>query len=173
MKLKYAINKATKHQIKDHLCRVNEDFSVPLRTYVDINQYAKKLADRAICVEIFANEKLVGLLAIYLNVEEKFIFGSNFSIDKEYRGKGLELFKVLLNTVSKSQNLNDMSIEMQQVSNQFIGALSEVAKTEEPILKSIHTEVHHSNRRLIMYYKRLGFKEVETSNESIYLIREI
>ncbi|WP_271424726.1 hypothetical protein [Aequorivita sinensis] len=173
MKLKYAINKATIHQIKDHLIRVDEDFAIPLRTYVDINHYAKKLADRAICVEIFAEEKLVGLLAIYYNVEEKFIFGSNFSIDKEYRGKGLELFKVLLNTVSKSQNLNDMSVEMQQVSNQFIGALSEVAKAEEPIIKSIHTEVHHSNRRLILYYKRLGFKEVETSNESIYLIREI
>lgn len=169
----YSFNKSTEQQIKDHLWRVDTDFATPLHSYADIAQYARKLAASAIRVESFIELNLVGLLAVYYNSEKQFIFGSNFSIEKEYRGKGMDLFNVLLNSVSKPQNQIVISPEMQQVSNQFLGALAEVAKPEKLIIKSIHTEVHNTNRRLILYYKRLGFKEVKIINESIYLIKDL
>lgn len=173
MKVNYVLNMGTEQQIKDHLWRVDADFVIPLHSYADIDQYARKLADSAIRVESFAGENLVGLLAIYFNAKEQFIFGSNFSIEKEYRGKGVELFNVLLNAVSKPQKQTDVSEELQRISEQFLEALAEVAKPEKLSIKSIHTEVHHTNRRLILYYKRLGFEEVKTVNESIYLIKEL
>lgn len=173
MKINYVFNKATEQQIKDHLWRVDADFVIPLHSYADIAQYARKLAASAIRVESFVGGNLVGLLAVYYNSEKQFIFGSNFSIEKEYRGKGMELFNVLLNAVSKPQDQIDISPEMQQVSDQFLRALAEVANPKKLVIKSIHTEVHNSNRRLILYYRRLGFKEVETINESVYLIKEL
>ena len=169
----YSFNKATEQQIKDHFWRVDADFSPPLHTYVDISIYAEKLATSSVRLEIFIEANLIGLIAGYYNSDKQFLFGSNFSIEKEYRGKGMELFNVLLIFMGNNQEQFNLSPEMKEIGIQFLEALKEDAKPAKLVMKSIHTEVHHSNRRLILYYKRLGFKEVETTNESIYLIKEI
>jgi|SRR5690554_7345594 len=173
MNLNYTFNKSTEQQIRDHLWRVDSDFAIALHTSVDIDDYARKLASSAIRVESFIGDKLVVLMALYYNHEKQFIFGSNFSIEKEYRGKGMELFKVLLNAIRNPKKPINMRLEMEVVGKQFLEVLENEAKPKELIVNSIHTEVHHTNRRLILYYRRLGFKEVKVRDGSIYLIMDL
>lgn len=169
----HSFNKSTEQQIKDHFWRVDADFTPPLHTYVDIAQYAQKLATSSVRLEIFIGGNLIGLIAGYYNPEKQFIFGSNFSIEKEYRGKGMELFNVLLSFMGSNQDQVILSPEMKEIGIQFLEALTEDAKPAKLVMKSIHTEVHKTNRKLILYYKRLGFKEVKIINESIYLIKDL
>src|SRR5699024_1711931 len=96
----YSFNKATEKQIKDHLWRVDTDYKPPLHTYVNIDHYANKLATSAIRLENFDEKKLIGLMAGYYNLENHFIFISNFSMEKDYRGKGMELVIGLLRFLS-------------------------------------------------------------------------
>lgn len=167
----YSFNKATEQQIKDHLWRVDVDYKPPLHTYVNIDQYAKKLATSAIRLENFNDEKLIGLMAGYYNLENQFIFISNFSIEKNYRGKGMELVTGLLRFLSG--DLKNVSPEIQKIGSQIITVLAKDTKPNKSVVKTIHTEVRNDNQKLISFYKNLGFKEAKNQNESTYLIIDL
>lgn len=173
MKINYFFNKSTEEQIKDHLWRMDSDFLPPLHTYVAIDDYAKKLYENAFRIDYFVDSKLIGLIGLYYNPEEKFIFVSNFSIEKEYRGKGMALIKTLMDFAAGNYDNADISSEMQKVGIEFIKVLKEIAKPHRPVIKSLRTEVRNANRKSLLLYKRLGFKEVDIKNEFTYLIKEI
>lgn len=173
MEIKYAFNKSTEQQIRDHLWRMDPDFSPPLHTYVDINLYARKLAINAVRIDSYYGSKLVGLIATYYNPEKEFLYVSNISIEKDYRGKGIELSRCLVYFLAGDQELKGYDPEIQKLANDWLTVLTNDAKPAKLIIRSIHTEVRNVNRKALLFYKRLGFNEVITENESIYLIKEL
>lgn len=169
--LVYSFNKATEQDIKDHLYRVDQDFKPALHTYVDIDKYSQKLAKSAVCLEYFKEEQLIGLMAGYYNAEKQSLFITNFSIEKQYRGQGMELIIELI--LLFEAKFSEVSPEILTLGQDFGKVLQiNLEGTEKPI-KYIHTEVRNDNNSLIFFYKKLGFFESEKAKDSTYLIRKI
>ncbi len=82
-------NTQSAQQIKIHLLKVNECFFPPLNTYINIEEYAKKLFDKAISFEALEEGVLIGLVAGYHNIDENIFFISNVSVDPNFQGKGI------------------------------------------------------------------------------------
>lgn len=169
----YSFNKATEEQIKDHLWRVDTDYKPPLHTYVDIAQYARKMATSAVRLEYFIGTNLISLMAGYYNPEKHFLYISNFSIEKEYRGKGMELVIELIKFLGKNQNQAIIRPEIKEIGLQFFEVLTKEMALGKPIIKTIQTEVRNDNHKLILFYKKLGFRDVKIENESTYLIIDL
>lgn len=168
---RFSFNESSVKQIQDHLWRVDQDFKPPLHTYINIDEYAQKLADSAIRLESFDRDKLISIMAGYYNVSEKFIFVSNFSIEREYRGQGMELVMNLLNFLKGKQN--EIPIHIQKVGDRLLRLISEKNPSSHPEIKSIHTEVRNANPELIHFYKQIGFEELKKNKEATYLIKSL
>jgi len=85
----------TLKHIQEHLTICSSNFIPNLDSYVNIDNYSKKIFEQATLFTKFDGDKLVGLIAAYDNPTEKFGWVTNVSIDPEYCGKGLatELLK--------------------------------------------------------------------------------
>lgn len=167
----YSFNKSTAQQIRDHLWRVDEDFKPALHTYVDIDAYAQKLAKSSFRLEYYGEDKLIGLMASYYNPEKQFLFITNFSIERKYRGRGMELIMGLLNYL-EDQN-SPVSPEILVLARDFAKILFKNLDDKKIPISSIHTEVRNANQKLISFYKKIGFYEFKKDQNSTYLIREI
>lgn len=127
-----------------YLC--DEDFIPKLSSRVNIGNYCNKLLSKADIISLHLNEKLVGVLAIYLNdFINKVAFISSVCILKEYRGLGFS--KILL------EKAFDIS-------------------KEKKFLK-IKLEVGKNNLPAITLYKNFGFKESENLSETIIMQYDI
>lgn len=169
--LVYSFNKSTVQDIKDHLYRVDQDFKPALHTYVDIDSYSQKLAKSAVCLEYFKGAELVGLMAGYYNPEKQFLFITNFSIERQFRGQGMELIMELLKLFEAKYS--EVSSEILKLGEDFWKVLQINIETNEKPIKNIQTEVRNDNSSLIFFYKKLGFAEFEKGKDSTYLIRKI
>ena len=67
----YLSNKASEAEIAEHLSRCDADFVPPLSGRVEINEYAKKIANKATRFEAWSGGMLVSLVAAYCNDHEK------------------------------------------------------------------------------------------------------
>lgn len=169
--LTYTFNQSTEQQIKDHLWRVDKDFKPALHTYVDIGNYSKKLADSAVRLEYFNENQLIGLMASYFNLDNKFLFITNFSIEKEYRGQGINIIVGLIKFLEG--RFSEISTDTINLSLDFAKALNIEVEFNKIPIKSIHTEVRNDNQILIYVYKKIGFYVKNIGETSTYLIREI
>ncbi|MGO3184200.1 MAG: hypothetical protein ACTIJ9_15345 [Aequorivita sp.] len=169
--LTYSFNKSTEQQIKEHLWRVDKDFKPALHTYVDIDVYAQKLAESSVRLEYYMEEKLIGLMASYYNTEKQFLFITNFSIEKQYRGQGMQLIVELIKFLEG--RYSEISPETLNLGLDFAKALCISVEDNKTPIKHIHTEVRNDNQILIFIYKKLGFYETEKGPTSTYLIRKI
>ncbi|MFT3885238.1 MAG: GNAT family N-acetyltransferase [Flavobacteriales bacterium] len=76
--------------IRIHLESCGPSFIPPLSTYVNISDYARRLADRAFTLEYWHNNILIALVAMYMNdTKERIAFISNISTLSNYQGQGL------------------------------------------------------------------------------------
>ena len=83
-------NTATEHDIYKHLLRCSDQFIPPLSVVVNIDEYAKKIASLADTIEVWDNNNLIGLVAIYLNDRvNKRAFITNVSTDESVQGLGI------------------------------------------------------------------------------------
>ncbi|WP_310993558.1 WbqC family protein [Aequorivita marina] len=167
----YSFNKSNVQQIQEHLWRVDQDFKPALHTYVDIDAYAQKIADSAVRLEFFVEDKLIGLMASYYNPEKQFLFITNFSIESKYRGHGMDLIIGLLHYLG-NQN-STVSPEIEVVAKDFSKVLFDDLKGAKIPISSVRTEVRNANQKLIAFYKKLGFFELKKELQSTYLIKQI
>lgn len=136
-------NNSTINDVYKHLMRCDRDFIPNLSSYVDINLYSKKLFSKAERFEIWQNNTLFGLLAAYINKNEKYIYISNLSLEKEIRGKDLGV-----------KLLNKMIRDL---------------KKEYPIIRFIRLEVRQENTVAIKFYKKMGFSYKQKKNNKIFI----
>lgn len=70
--------------------KCDRDFSPPLHTYVDVEEYSTKIAERAVRFEAWNGDTLVGLVAAYLNdIEARSGFITNVSVLREFTHRGI------------------------------------------------------------------------------------
>ncbi len=143
--LVYKTNTASFEDVKTHLTSCDKNFTPPLSEKVDIAEYAKKIADRAVNFESWDAEKLAGLIACYFNDAAKKGFITNVSVLGEYGGKGI------------ASALMTNCIE----------------RVKEQDFQAIELEVNKSNSGAIGLYKKFNFFEIETKDESIIMRLEI
>lgn len=87
----YQIARASSHQILEHLRQCASQFDPPLDQRVDLPQYAEKLVSRSVTLEAWCRERLVGLVAAYLNAqaEPPTAFVSSVSVLAAFRSQGI------------------------------------------------------------------------------------
>lgn len=104
-------NKSVYNDIKNHLERCDTLFKPLLSSYINLEVYAKKLFEKATRYEVFYENKLIGLIAVYVSKDIGFI--SNFSVENEFVGKGLarQLMDFCIGDFHK-QNISTISLEV-------------------------------------------------------------
>ena len=135
----------TLEQIKNHLITCSSCFVPSLDSYVNIDDYSKKIFEQAILFSKFDNDKLIGLVAAYDNPTEKFGWITNVSVDPNYSGKGIAT--ELLNECKKYF----------EIKKYF----------------SIFLEVFVNNERAIKLYTKQGFIQHKTQKEKMTLKQEL
>jgi ribosomal protein S18 acetylase RimI-like enzyme len=86
----YLSNRASAAEISDHLSRCDADFAPLLSGRVEINDYAKKIANKATRFEAWSGGKLVGLVAAYCNDQvSRITYITSVSVLREWTGKGI------------------------------------------------------------------------------------
>lgn len=84
------LNKASQREIAEHLLLCDADFVPPLSDRVDLNDYAQKIARKAMRFEAWSNDTLVGLVAAYCNDQMNHIaYITSVSVLKAWTGKGI------------------------------------------------------------------------------------
>jgi ribosomal-protein-alanine N-acetyltransferase len=134
---------ASHNDIYAHLMSCNSRFIPPLSKKVNIQDYSKKLFERSITFEAWANESMVGLVAVYFDeIKEGTGFITNVSVLENYTGSGL------------SERLLVMCLEWLRKKD----------------ISSVKLEVSRENIPAIKFYEKLGFKEEKTNSESIFMV---
>ena len=85
----YKINKSSDIEIRKHLWECSDSFTPPLSTYVEIDSYSTKIFTKSVRFEAFYKNKLVGLIAMYVNKEDRSTFITNVSVYPEFIGVGI------------------------------------------------------------------------------------
>lgn len=136
-KLKYKTKTAKKQEIVSHLKECSGNFIPPLYERINIEEYSKKIEDKSITFEVWSENILVGLVAIYINTTTHSAFITNVSILKEYMG--LKIAAELIDRCIEYVKQND--------------------------LEEIKLEVHEKNAKAISLYKKFAFIKYDTKNE--------
>ena len=87
--VRYESGASSERDIRDHLLACDGSFVPALSARVDIVEYARKLATRAVTIEAWRDDRLVGLVAAYVSVPDNSCFVSNVSVLPEFAGKGI------------------------------------------------------------------------------------
>lgn len=130
--ISYTQNESRNWHLITHFKALDKTFTDELSMRTSIEEYADKLISKSCRFEVWDNGKLIGLLAVYLNLEgTPFIFISNISMLPEHQGKG--------------------------IANTLLSKLIEYAKKCEFLY--VELEVSAQNSRAQKFYRKLGFVE--------------
>ena len=141
---KYEIrhNTASFRQIVDYLREADEHFIPSLSDQVDIEVYATKICDHAQTIEAWQENRLIGLLAVYLNnAKYSSAFITSISILKSFHGVGI------------AKKLMHDCIDLATHSN----------------FEEVSLEVNLENGRAISFYLKIGFSERHRNDQSIFM----
>jgi ribosomal protein S18 acetylase RimI-like enzyme len=136
-------NKSDKSSIYSHLQLCNKSFLPHLSSYINIEEYAKKLFSKAEKVEISLNDDLIALLAFYKSEKKAYI--SNFSVVPQYMKTGLAymLFSHFTQLMMKQG------------------------------IQEIHLEVKKENTKAIKFYENNAFSIFTETPTSFTLVKNI
>jgi len=139
----FSRNRSTHSDIMGHLFECDSSFHPTLSHRVSIPDYSLKLATQADRFEAWADKKLAGLVAAYVNDPEGSIsFISSVSVLNSWRRQGIAetLLNMCVNFVQK-QNFEQIKLH---VSSDNSGAVHLYQRSGFKILD-------HSENRLLMY----------------------
>jgi ribosomal protein S18 acetylase RimI-like enzyme len=113
----YSVNKSNLHQIIEHLTVCDSEFVPALSTQVKLDQYSQKIFENAIRFEAFSNNKLIGLIACYLNnYKSQTGFITNVSVISSFNGKGIaKQLLAMLKEYAAENNFNSISLEVNKL----------------------------------------------------------
>lgn len=138
----YKTKTATQEEIYSHLSDCNYNFIPPLDERVNIQEYSKKIVEKSVTFEAWANTILVGFVAAYFNdIENHSGYITNVSITKSYMGLGI---------ASKLLNLC-------------------IGYAREKNFNELKLEVNKDNAPAINFYKRLNFSAIESKSDNILM----
>jgi ribosomal protein S18 acetylase RimI-like enzyme len=120
--IEYKENVSRYAQVLFHLEYCNEQFSPNLSKRVSLEDYSKKIVERAVRFEAWSDNRLIGLLAMYTgDATSPKAFITNVSIEKDFCNKGIA--SCLLNSAkeySKNMACNNIFLEVAEENMQAI-----------------------------------------------------
>lgn len=138
MNIEYKINTASRDAIIEHLNKCSSLFIPPLDTYVVIEEYGRKIFEKAKTFEAWDGHILAGLAAAYFNdFTNKKGFLTNLSLLNEYQHQG--------------------------IASQLIFAVIEYGRNND--FESINLEVKSINEKVYKFYAKHGFIEIGQKND--------
>ena len=141
--IRHTIGCASEAEIAGHLLLCDSAFVPPLSSRVDIARYAHKIFSNAQCFEAWAEEKLIGLVAVYCqNLETETAFITNVSVLPNWQSAGVA-----------TQLMN-------RCREQIFGAG----------FRKIALQVNHHNRIAFSFYEKHGFAAVGENNGTLNMI---
>lgn len=131
MNIEFKIKNASIIDLCNHLTRASESFEPPLDSYVNIEEYSKKLYENAVTFEAWNGDLLIGLAAAYCNnLSERICFLTNLSVEKSFQGIG--------------------------IANSLTKQVIDYAKTG--CFNKIMLEAKKNNKKVINFYKSNNFR---------------
>ncbi len=112
--IQYSINKSDRLQVIMHFTACDTDFLQVLTTQVKLDQYSNKIVEHATRFEAFCKNKLIGLIACYLNNYNCHTgFITNVSVVSSFKGNGIakRLLSMLVHYAAE-KNFNTISLEV-------------------------------------------------------------
>jgi len=129
-------------EIELFLYDIDNDFSPPLSSRMNIANYAAKIIEKATIFSINDQGRLNAFVAVYCNdTDRKFAYLTIMAVGKQYRGKGIAF--ILLRTC----------IEYLKMLN----------------FNYLKLEVYKNNPRAIAIYKNFGFEIIDENNTSFFM----
>jgi ribosomal protein S18 acetylase RimI-like enzyme len=120
--VKYFTKIASEEEIYLHLLECSNSFIPNLAETVDIKEYSNKIFLKSTTFEAWDNNKLVGLVAAYLNdFRNHVVFITNVSVTSEFLGMGIA--SQLLTMCFKHAAQNNFSRVLLEVNNTNIPAI--------------------------------------------------
>lgn len=140
--VEYLSNKASEAEIAEHLLRCDADFVPPLSGRVEMQDYARKIANKATRFEAWSGGKLIGLVAAYCNDQVKRIaYITSVSLLKDWTGKG--------------------------IGARLMAQCTEHAKVSG--MQRISLEVAQDNAPAIKLYEKSGFSKSKANGPFVYM----
>jgi len=137
--MEYLINEASEAEIAEHLRRCDGDFRPPLSSRVRIDDYARKIASKAMRFEARSGGRLAGLLAVYCNDRERSIaFITSVSVVREFSRHGVaaQLLRQCIQTV-RDRGMRQISLEVAKDNVAAIGLYAKNGFLAQPIAAEI------------------------------------
>ena len=139
MEIIYTINRSSYPEILKHLNECSSSFIPELSSYVDIEEYSRKILEKSTRIEAYSGDELIAFIAIYLNPLDSFI--TNFSVIPTFQGKGISE-KILGECIKYIVSLGN---------------------------KSLFLEVKDRNNRAISFYKKNKFKIIKNNKDIYHM----
>lgn len=141
-KITYKTKTATKAEIYSHLQECNNNFSPHLDERINIKEYAKKIFEKSITFEAWADHILIGLVAAYYNnIKHYSGYITNVSILKNYMRMG--------------------------IASELMNICIKYARQHK--FKEINLQTYRKNISAIQLYKKLGFTEFKNKGNFIFM----
>ena len=122
MLIEYCFNKASERQIAEHLLLCEANFIPSLSERIDIEDYAKKIADQAARFEAWVGNVLIALIAAYCNDNKNpSAYITSVSVLKGWQGKGVA--SLLIQQCFEHIKLLGFDYVTLEVSNENISAI--------------------------------------------------
>ena len=137
----HTINKSSDIEIREHLWECSDSFTPPLSTYVNIDSYSTKIFNKSVRFEAFYKDKLVGLIAMYTNNDDKSAFITNVSVYPKFIGTGIGY--TLLKNCKLYINIKRF--------------------------KKLSLEVKKDNNLAIKFYEKFGFTRFQNSINNLFI----
>ena len=138
------MNKANLDQILSHFKSTNQSFKPSLDSYCDIELYSQKIYYKAFRFEKFDGDSLVGLLAFYVDREEKTGFITNLSVCEEFKGK--DIAEELLDKSIFFMFENGVDVVNLRVFEQNMRAISFYTKQNFTIIEKLNNHYKMSKK---------------------------
>lgn len=174
--LKFSVNRSTEKDIREHLYRTDNDYVPPLHTYLDIDAYAKKLFEKSHRLEYFNGDDLVALVALYINLEGRFIHITNFSIEREHRGIGMTYGLALLGFLEEAK-ADENEVSAISLIDEHIAEEILAAKEREGVghldVDKVTAEVRHESKKVLRLYQNMGFSIYDETDTTYKVVLNI
>lgn len=142
----YTINCAEKDDVQHHLMECDKSFIPPLSLKVNIEDYAKKIVEKADTFEAWVDGKLIGLIAAYCNnLEDRESYITNVSVVESFGDRGI------------ASELLSMCI-------QYVGNLK---------FNWIKLKVNKNSDKARKLYKKYDFREIGFEKEFVLMRRKV
>jgi len=142
--VKYSRQCANQQEIARHLRICDLQFIPALSSRVDIDEYSKKIEDFAVTFEAWAEEQLVGLVAVYRNATLNATFITSVSTVPSFRDLGIG-YRLLSEVIEfcRLSNFSRIELEVNILSNAAVSLYERIGFQQSSLVEDGVITMHY------------------------------